>query len=340
MALAGRDAEAIRHFERSLELSPDQADVRRKLANALARGGRFEEALPHWDRLLEAHPEHAAALYMQRATTLVNLDRPEAAIADFERAVAADPEDANLRLRYAAALDFMGQPGGDAQRVAAARLAADPTARARLTSAEARQHLAEGRLGDAVRLFREAVSLDPGLHAARYELASALAALGRVDQALGEYRRVIEAEPRHAAARRGEVVALLSSGRYGHARVRLQEALKQFPRDADLAHAQARLLATSPDPRVRDGTLALKIAERLAAARDDPRIRETLAMACAEAGDFERAVEVQRGVVDEARAGGDLALVEDLEAVLQKLESGEAWTAGGEDIVTATLGVP
>ena len=282
-ALAGRDEEAIRHLERSLELVPDQGDARRKLANALARAGRFEDALPHWDRLLAAHPEHAATLYLQRAAVLVNLGRADDAVADFERAVAADPGDARSRLRYAAALDFLGRPGGDHQRAAAERLNRSQPERARLKVSEARQAREAGELEAAVEILRQAVSLAPDDHAARYELASALADLGNFDPAIAEYRRVALARPRHAAARRGEIVALLSSGRFGEARVRLQEGLKLFPRDVRLAHAQARLLATSPDSRVRDGALALQIAERLVAASDGPRIRETLAMAYAEA---------------------------------------------------------
>jgi tetratricopeptide (TPR) repeat protein len=154
-----------------------------------------------------------------------------------------------------------------------------------------------------------------------------------------EFRKVIEAEPRHAAARRGEIVALLLTGRYGEARVRLQEALREFPQDAQLAHVQARLLATVPDPRVRDGRLALEIARRLAAARQDLRVRETLALALAEAGRFDEAVEVQRGVVGEAETRGDAGLVRDVRAKLEALARGEAWTAASADeILAATLG--
>lgn len=339
-ALAGDDAAAIDHLARSLELAPEQTAARMKLANALARTRRFEEALEHYDALLASHPELAGDLYSRRATTLVNLGRRDAAVADFRRAVEAAPEDAKLRLLFAEALEHLGETGAAAEQWAAAsRLTEDDAERARLLAEDGRRLVTQGRYEEAIAQLAESLRLAPETPAVRVELASVLGHLGRFDEAIVEFRKVIEAEPRHAAARRGEIVALLLTGRYGEARVRLQEALREFPQDAQLAHVQARLLATVPDPRVRDGRLALEIARRLAAARQDLRVRETLALALAEAGRFDEAVEVQRGVVGEAETRGDAGLVRDVRAKLEALARGEAWTAASADeILAATLG--
>lgn len=339
-ALAGDDAAAIDHFARSLELEAEQPSVRMKLANALARVGRFEEALEHYDLLLASHPEIAGDLYSKRATTLVNLGRRDAAIADFRRAVEAAPEDAELRLRFAEALEYLGETEAAAEQwAAAARLTGDDAERARLLAEDGRRLVTQGRYDEAIAQLTESLRLAPEAAPVRSELASVLGHVGRFDEAIAEFRKIIEAEPRHATARRGEIVALLLTGRYGEARVRLQEALREFPQDAQLAHVQARMLATVPDPRVRDGHLALEIARRLAAVRQDLRVRETLAMALAEAGRFDEAVEVQRGVVAEAERRGDAGLLRDVRGKLEAFARGEAWTAASADeILAATLG--
>lgn len=339
-ALAGDDAAAAEHFARALELAPDKPATRLKLANALARTGRFAEALEQYDRLLASHPELAGDLYSRRATTLVNLGRRAEAVADFRRAVEAAPDDAQLRLRFAEALEFLGETeAAGEQWAAAARLTGDDAERARLLAEDGRRLATQGRYDEAIAQLTESLRLVPGAAPVRSELASVLGHLGRFDAAVAEFRKVIEAEPRHAAARRGEIVALLLSGRYGEARVRLQEALREFPQDAQLAHVQARMLSSVPDPRVRDGRLALEIAQRLAAVRQDLRVRETLAMALAESGRFDEALEVQRGVVGEAEARGDAGLVRDVRGKLEAFARGEAWTAASADeILAATLG--
>lgn len=341
VALSGDDGGAIEHFGRSLELAAEQPDVRLKLANALARVQRFADALEHYDRLIASRPDLAVDLYVRRATALVNLGRKEAAVADFRRALEADPENPQLRLRFAEALEFLGETDAAAEEWAAAsELAGAGSDRARLLAEDGTRLVSQGRFEEAVAQFRESLRLAPDETAVRSELASVLGHLGRLEEATEEFRRVIEAQPRHAAARRGEILSLLLTGRFGEARVRLQEALRHFPQDAELAHLQARLLASVPDPRVRDGGLALEIARRLFAVRqDDLRVRETFAMALAEAGQFDQAVEVQRGVVGEAEGLGDPDLVEDVRGKLETFERHEAWTAAsGEEIVAVALG--
>ena len=339
-ALSGDDTAAIGHFERSLELEAEQPGVRLKLANALARARRFDDAVGHYDQLIASHPDLAGNLYARRATVQVNLGRRDAAVADFEKAIEADPENAQLRLRYAEALEFLGSADKAAEQWAAAtRYSEEDADRARLLAEDATRLVSQGRFEEAVAQFRESLRLAPDQTSVRSELASVLGHLGRMDEAIAEFRKVIEAEPRHAAARRGEILALILTGRYGPSRVRLQEALKEFPQDAQLAHLQARLLASVPDPRVRDGNLALEIARRLAAVRQDLRVRETLAMALAEAGSFDQAVEVQKSVVGEAESLGDQGLMRDVRAKLESFERRQAWTAAsGEEILAAAMG--
>lgn len=325
---AGDDRTALEELRRSLALDPDQPGTRIKLADTLARLGRMEEAVAQYDRLLAADPESPGALRIRRATALVNLGRGEEAVAEFRRAVEADPGSASLRLRFAEALDYLGR-GEEAaeQRRIAEELSSAEGDRVALLAGEGRLRTGRGDFEGAAESYRRALELAPERHDVRTALAAVLGHMGRYEEALAEYRRVVEAEPDHAGARRGEIAALILSGRYGLARVRLNEALRRFSRDRELALTQARLLAAAPDPRVRDGALALEVAQRVRRIDGSPGVLDTLAMALAESGRVEEAAELQRRVVAEAESRGAGELAERLRRRLATYERGRAWHA-------------
>ncbi len=346
--LYGRDGQAIDSFTRSLELHSGMVDSRVKLGNALARNRRFAEAVGHFDRLLVDRPDHAGLL-SKRATTLVNLGRGDAAIRDYRRALKNEPENVALRLQFADALEFLGQPrAAAAERAQAAEMterAGDARQRAQLLAQSARQQAIQGNHQAAIASYREALQLAPESDESadsRYRMALALAELGQHVDALAEYRQVIGTESRHAPARRGEIAILILLGRFGEARLKLNEALRLFPRDSQLAHTQARMLAAVPDPRVRDGELALAVAQRLhKVSPDDPRVRETLAMAFAERGFFPQALELQRRLIEEEEGSGRSDLLPHLRAELAAYERREAWTfESPEELLAVTMSGP
>jgi tetratricopeptide (TPR) repeat protein len=120
-----------------------------------------------------------------------------------------------------------------------------------------------GRTKDAVSSFDNFVRLDRANYAGWRVFARAQAAASRPKEAVESFERGI------AAAGTPE-------------------------RGAELMADLAWLLATHPDPAVRDGRRALELAERVLAARP-PDVRTVLVygVACAEAGEFERGI---RGV--------------------------------------------
>jgi tetratricopeptide (TPR) repeat protein len=334
--LHGREEKAIGYFEQSLELNPESGDARLKLANTLARAGRFEEALPHYDRVLVTLPEHTETR-IRRASALINLQRNEEALAEFDRALAADPGNAEARLRYAEALSYLRDSDGAArERSAALDLSPEDRARAKIVSRQAARELDAGNFETALSGFREAVRLDPDSTDGRFELARLLGHLGRYDEALQELGRVIEEAPHHGPARRAQATALLLQQRYGEARASLQESLSALPADLQLAHALARLLASAPDDRVRNGLLALDLARRVFQAHASTPTAETLAMAHAEAGRFDEAIRSQRRLVTEAEgAGREVSL---MRRRLLAFEERRAWRATSPDeIIRPTL---
>ncbi len=327
-ALAGREDEALEHYLAALEHAPEQPDVLLRAGNALARRGRFEEAIAHYDRLTAVEPQWTPAILEKRATALVNLGRGDAAVADFTRAVEAVPDDPRLRLRFAEALEFLGDPAAaEAQRAAAAEHIEDDADRLPLVAAAARHLARQGDFTAAIERFREALELDGDDLELRYDLASLLGHTRQLDEAVAEFETLIAAAPRHDPARRGQIAALVLAGRFAEARVKLQEALRTFPRNVDFALLQVRLLATAPDPRVRDGDLALTIARRVYAERQESAVRQALALAYARAGMFAEATVIQRQLLEEAEHAGEEALAAERRSRLDAFQGGEAWTA-------------
>jgi len=322
---------------------PDQPGLMLRAGNSLARRGRFEEAIAQYDRLIEVTPEWVPAVLEKRATALVNLGRHDEAIADFKRALAAAPEDHQLRMRYAAALEFLGrQDEAASQRTAAASLTGDEEGRLAWIVESAMRQAREGDPEAAVAGLRQALEGREDRLDLRYTLAALLAQSGRFEEAITEFEQVLAAAPRHAEARRGQIMALILTGRFGEARIKLQDALRTFPRHAGFALTQVRLLATSPDPRVRDGSLAVAIAERVYAESREPSVKQALALAYAASGSFAEAVELQRQLVREAAGSGDPAYLAANQSRLDAFEGGTAWVASsaGEILAALSPGAP
>jgi hypothetical protein len=119
--------------------------------------------------------------------------------------------------------------------------------------------------------------------------------------------------------------------------MKLQEGLEALPQDGQLAHTLARLLASAPEDSVRDGQLAVRLATAVYSIKKIYETAETLAMAHAEAGDFDQAVEIQTGLVARAKTEGDATRLEALELRLVSYQRREPWRAvSPAEIATAT----
>ncbi len=338
----GRSEEALPHLLRTLELAPEQPLLRLRLANALARRGRLEEAVELYSQLLEAGAQSVSSgggsrsrVLEKRATAYVNLGRREEARADFQQALREAPEDGRLRLRYAEALDFLGDPEGarEQRRQASAQLKNSPQ-RFGLMVDSARELAASGDLVGAEAKLREVLAQAPDFREARLGLATVLGNGGQYGGAAEEFRQVLGEAPGHVAARRGLVEALILGGDFLGARVELAEAVRRRPRDLELALIQVRLLASAPDPRVRDGSLAREIALRIVEDHRTPETLLALALAHAEAGGFSESLAIVAELLESAEGGGDAVRRAGLEARQRSFEVRSPWTAAsGEELL-------
>ena len=86
-----------------------------------------------------------------------------------------------------------------------------------------------GRLADAEREYRRALTLDPAHGGARGNLGPLLARMGRTREAADELRRLVADDPGNVNALTNLGVVLMQQGRAGEARRYLEEALRLAP---------------------------------------------------------------------------------------------------------------
>jgi tetratricopeptide (TPR) repeat protein/ADP-heptose:LPS heptosyltransferase len=190
----GRGAEAIKVFEKAIELKPDNAELWRNLGLALAelrrnheailsfqhafklepfwdtankaaillhQAARFEDALVYFNLCDELKPDNVQTLGL-RSETLQRLRRYEEALGDLERVHLLDPTNADSRNQMGNCLAALG------------------------------------RYEEALSWYDKAFALRDK-HALRNK-AGALEQLGRFDQAIAAYRQAIAEDPNDASA--------------------------------------------------------------------------------------------------------------------------------------------
>jgi tetratricopeptide (TPR) repeat protein len=320
-ALARKEySDAVAHLERALELSPRASALEYPLGLAYRGLGQTEKAEAHLKQRgdKEAVPidpwmddlrglVHSAVAFESRGLRALDSGDYAAAERDFRQALIYAPDNAALRHELATALVVSGKKreGFD-----------EFTEIIRRSPDYARAHyslgvllVSEGRLKEAVDRFTAAAKADPDYVGAELQLAEALRRTGRAADALQHYKRAIMLDPRAAEARQGYAMALARLNRYEEARESLTEARRAYPEDSALAQALARLLAAAADDRVRDGRQALKIVQALMKKPHGVDVYEAVAMALAELGQYDQAIQWQQGAIAAAGRSGraDLA---------------------------------
>jgi predicted Zn-dependent protease len=121
-------------------------------------------------------------------------------------------------------------------------------------------------------------------------------------------------------------VALLARGDAPSAASEWRESARIEPRDRVVANNLAWLLATSPDPNVRDGADAVVHAERASQLmRNDPSALDTLAAAYAAAGRFDEAVTTAERAASMARTAGALDLARQIHTRTEQYRRQRRW---------------
>jgi tetratricopeptide (TPR) repeat protein len=255
----------------ALAIRPQNAVALQIVGWGLLNRGDWATALVAAERAIELSPNYASAHNTLGLVLREKKDLPGAAAA-FNRAVEIDPGYAApyWNLGNVALLQGDVVAAGDAYRKAADR--EHPTSGAWRLGGYLREDLK--RLPGAVAALRKAIELDPTDFVVRYFLGQILQEQGRYAEAKEAYLGAIQAQPSSVLAYDG----------------------------------LARILATCPEDKVRDGNRAVEYAT-MACERsrwNDPLCVDTLAASYAQAGQFDEAVRYQTRALNDPGLKGDL----------------------------------
>lgn len=183
----------------------------------------------------------------------------------------------------------------------------------------------QGKTDEAIAHYRTAIAIRAGNPGAQYGLATALARDGKTDEAMEHYRIALNLQPDDVAASDELALLLVSRGDYADAISQWENSLRFEADDGNAVSNLAWVLATCEDKRLRDPSRAVQFAERAnqLAKGSNAIILRTLAIACAQAGQFDRAREAADHGIVVAEAHGQNSIAQDLRRCLDLFSRGE-----------------
>ena len=285
----GETDQAITHYRQAITLRPGYAEAHYNLGRLLAEKGEFNDAVDHYEIALAINPDDAEA-HNNLGATFVQQGRIDDAIGHYQKAMAIQPDYAEASCNLADAL------------------------------------LSKGDIDGAIVHYLTCVAALPNQPDAQYNLASALLRKGRIDEAIVHYEKVLELLPDNANARVNLGSAFLAKDRLVDAITEYKEALRLAPENVAAQSNLAWLLATSPDPSLRNGPEAVVLAEQARRSSDGkPLILRILAAAYAEADRFSEATDTAREALRAADDQGNSVLSGLLRKEIALYESGHPY---------------
>jgi tetratricopeptide (TPR) repeat protein len=263
------------------------AAAHRHCGGLLVLRGKPDEAIAQYRKALAICPDDADSLN-DLGFVLYKKGDLDAAIAQYHKALDVQPRAASFRYNLGNALAGQGHL---VEAIAQYRTALEIAP----NYGEACNNLGtalfrKGDLDDAIAQYRKACELAPGNANAFNNLGAALYAKGDREEALAQYRKALEIRPDYAEARYSLGVVLFAKGDAEAAIAQYRQALENKP---DYLEARIHLA----NALVKKGDLAEAIAQCQNALKINPghaEILRTLAAAYAQEGNFGLATDTAR----------------------------------------------
>jgi Flp pilus assembly protein TadD len=191
-----RQAEAVEHFVRAIQLAPTNPEFYNHLGAAYGGLKQHDEAVATLRRAVQLAPQSGSAHY-NLGTALRNAGKLEDAVTSFRHAVAASPNASEAHYNLANTLRELK------------------------------------RFDEAVASYRNALAARPDYVKALINLGNVLRELKQFDEALSVLRRAIELQPDHANALQNLGTALRDTGQFVEAVGHLRRAATLEPESAE-----------------------------------------------------------------------------------------------------------
>ncbi|MGK7909250.1 MAG: tetratricopeptide repeat protein [Synechococcus sp.] len=190
--LGGENQEAIRFYDKALEIKPNDHLAWSNRGIALDQLDRTEEAITSYDKALEFKPDSHEAWY-NRGVTLGQLGRTEEAIASYDKALEFKPDKHEAWYNRGNALDQLG------------------------------------RTEEAIASYDKALEFKPDYHEAWSNRGTAMGQLGRTEEAIASFDKALEFKPDKHEAWGNQAVTFVQLQDYKTALDCLEKAIQFEP---------------------------------------------------------------------------------------------------------------
>ncbi|HJY54453.1 MAG TPA: tetratricopeptide repeat protein, partial [Candidatus Udaeobacter sp.] len=285
----GKIDQAIDQYQQAITLRPAYSEAHYNIGRLLVEQGQIDQAISHYEKVVAINPTDPEA-HNNLGIALFGIRRVDDAIGHYQKALEILPNYAEASCNLANAL------------------------------------VAKGDFDAAIARYSACLSAIPDQEEAQYNLASALLRKGRTDEAIVQYQKVLQIHPENEDAHANLGSAWLAKGRARDAMAEYRKALQISPENLAALSNLAWLLATSADPSLRNGSEAVRLAERAdsASSRSDthPTVLRILAAAYAEVGQFVEAKETAQQALQAAKVQGNTTLADALQGELALYDLG------------------
>ena len=311
-------------FRHTLAHTKNNGPAENNLGTALLRQGRADEAIGYFNHILRMKPDTPFA-WMNLGVAFVQQGKLDEAVRAYNETLRLTPDSAQAHYGLGVALLKQGRYNEAGEHFAAVLKTSPDHMNARFNLGGVL--LQEARWEEAASLFRSLIEVNPANASYHRSLGIALAGLGSRNEAVAQYSEALRLKPADPATLNDLAVNLAALGKVDEAIGDYRKSLGVDPNHVDSLINLARLLASHPDGRVRDGAEAVRLATRAVelTGRRQGAPLAVLAMGLAEQGRFDEALATSREALTQASAAGRASPGESIEKQIAVYEAGRPW---------------
>jgi tetratricopeptide (TPR) repeat protein len=277
-------------FRHALDVTEDNYVAHFSIAGPLHEQGRIDETLYHCSEAVRLNPDYFDAR-INLANVLHDVGRLDEAVKEYRKCLQMEPNDPNI-------LNALGTALGQ-----------------------------QGKLDEAIKYLTKALRIDPNFAGAHANIGYALTFQGKLDEAAAHLTEAMRLDPNSAEAHYYFGKTLVQRGKINEAITHFEESLRLKPDWVEPMNDLAWFLAASKETTIHNPDKAIRLARRACELTNykKPELLDTLAVAYAATGAFDRAVETAKKALELCQSSEQETLKAKIENRLVLFKTGKPY---------------